>query len=670
VVAGLAVGGLAVAVHLTLRAELQTLDWRWQLRADRHEDPRLAIVSIDDESLHRRDATWPLSRSVHAQVVRRVAAMGADQIVYNQQFDLQGPSAVADDRLLNAFRDAPNVVLPATQTEDGGPRFLGGGRENREISEADFGGDTQRLDDDGAIRRFPLRDDALGLRSFAAVAAATAVGGELNAPSDDPWIALPATPCALNGRASGDGRLRCDIPSFALDALLDGRVPSDALDGKVVVVGPVGSDQQVLRHTWAGGDRLATTTELTAREIGTALRGFPLRSAPAWACVLLTILLCGVPALVAARVEGSLTTSVREPSWPASAALVGLSGLAAATAVVLSAVLAFRAGQVTPLVAPATCVMATTLLAVVRVGTLLRRRAADVWRTAAALAPQQLVERVVLRAGSPAAIAGEPMVMTIMFADLRSSTRYVLELGRPEETWAFSQAFIRRAVEAVEAQHGYALSLEGGDGILAVFGPQFGGPRHARLAITAALDLTGPVLDDIRAEIDACLPQLRDLLLEKPLGMRVAVHTGEVVYGGSGSDGAAPRRWSTSTVGRATWEAAKLRAAAAPENAENWDPAARELIFGRPDADERIVVVSEEAMAAARNAAPREAGPEYGFVHTSVVATGDVPIDVWVHQGGHDAVPSAGTDVSVQRDRTDGEADAAAPTPGEVTPSS
>lgn len=653
-VAGLAVGGLAAAAHLTLRAELQTLDWRWQLRSDRHEDPRLTIVSIDDESLHRRNAPWPLSRDLHAQVVRKVAAMGADQIVYNQQFDLQGPSAVADDRLLNAFHDAPNVVLPATQTEDGGPRFLGGGRENRETSGADFGGDTQRLDDDGAIRRFPLRDDALGLRSFAAVAAATAVGGELNAPSDDPWIALPATPCDLNGRASSDGRLRCDIPSFALDALLDGRVPSDALDGKVVVVGPVGSDQQVLRHTWAGGDRLATTTELTAREIGTALRGFPLRSAPAWAYALLTILLCGVPALVAARVEGSLATSVREPSWPASAALVAFSGLAAATAAVLSAVLAFRAGEVTPLVAPATCVMATALLAVVRVSTLVRRRAAEVWRTAAALAPQQLVERVVLRAGSPAAIAGEPMVMTIMFADLRSSTRYVLELGRPEETWAFSQAFIRRAVAAVEAQHGYALSLEGGDGLLAVFGPQFGGPRHARLAIRAALDLTGPVLDDIRAEIDACLPQLRDLLAEKPLGMRVSVHTGEVVYGGSGSDGATPQRWSTSTVGRATWEAAKLRAAAAPDNAESWDPAARELIFGRPDADERIIVVSEAAMAAARHAAPREAGPEYGFVHTSVVAAGEAATEVWVHQGRHDAVPSsAGTGVSVEGDRTD-----------------
>jgi adenylate cyclase len=613
VAAGLVIGGLAAAGHLTLRAELQTLDWRWQLRSERHEHPRLAIVSIDDASLHRLQATWPLSRDLHAQAVRKVAAMGADQIVYNQQFDLQGPSAVADDRLLNAFRQAPNVVLPVTQVEDGGPRFLGGGRQNRESSAAAFGGDSERPDDDGAIRRFSLRDDALGLRSFAAAAAATAVGGELHAPSDDPWIALPAGPCDLNGPASKDGRLRCDIPAFALDALLAGRMPSDALDGKVVVVGPVGSDQQVLRHTWTGGDRLATTTELTAREIGTALRSFPLRSAPAWSYVLLTILLCGVPALVAARVEASLAISVREPSWPASTALVVLSGLTATIVAVLSAVLAFRAGQVAPLVVPATCIVATTLLAVVRVSTLLRRRAADVWRTAAALAPEQLVERVVLRTGSPAAIAGKPIVMTIMFADLRSSTHYVMELGRPEETWVFSQAFIRRAVEAVEAQHGYALSLEGGDGILAVFGPQFGGPRHARLAITAALDLTGPVLDGIRAELDARLPQLRDVLSEKPLGMRVSVHTGEVVYGGSGTEGEAPQRWSTST-------------------------------------DERIVVASEAAMAVARNAAPCETGLEYGFVRTSVAAFGNDTVDVWVHQGRHEAVPPIGTGPLVDGD--------------------
>jgi hypothetical protein len=113
-----------------------------------------------------------------------------------------------------------------------------------------------------------------------------------------------------------------------------------------------------------------------------------------------------------------------------------------------------------------------------------------------------------------------------------------------------------------------------------------------------------------------------------------------------------------------TWEAAKLRAAAAPDNAENWDPAARELIFGRPDADERIVVVSEEAMSAARNAAPDEAGHEDGFVHTSVVAAGDVPIEVWVHQGPQNAVPPAGTRVPAAGGRTDGEADAVAPTPG------
>jgi class 3 adenylate cyclase len=306
--------------------------------------------------------------------------------------------------------------------------------------------------------------------------------------------------------------------------------------------------------------------------------------------------------------------------------------------------------------------MSTTLFAVVRVSTLVRRRAADVWRTAAALAPQQLVERVVLRAGSEGAIAGEPTVMTIMFADLRSSTRYVLELDRPEETWAFSQAFVRRAVEAVEARHGYALSLEGGDGILAVFGPQFGGVRHARLAVAAALDLTGSVLDDIRVEIDARLPQLREPMLEEPLGMRVSVHTGEVVFGGSGTDGKTPRRWSTSTVGRATWEAAKLRAAAAPENAGNWDPAARDLIFGRPDADERIVVVSEEAMAAARSAVPPEAGPEHGFVRTSVVVAGDVAIDVWVHQGGGGEVPSTGTATSVPGNRPVG--GTAAPVPG------
>ena len=128
--------------HLTLRAEMQTLDWRWLLRADRHEDPRLAIVSIDDASLHRLHATWPLPRGLHARAVRELTTMGAGQVVYNQQFDLAGPSAEADDRLLNAFGRARSVVLPTTQVDDDGPRFLGGGRQNREASASSAGRPT------------------------------------------------------------------------------------------------------------------------------------------------------------------------------------------------------------------------------------------------------------------------------------------------------------------------------------------------------------------------------------------------------------------------------------------------------------------------------------------------------------------------------------------------
>jgi hypothetical protein len=220
---------------------------------------------------------------------------------------------------------------------------------------------------------------------------------------------------------------------------------------------------------------------------------------------------------------------------------------------------------------------------------------------------------------------------------------------------------MQHAITAIENHGGYAQSLEG-DGLLAMFGPWYGGEDHAGLAITAALDLTGPALEAIRAQLADGLaveaPRLGAVLAQRPLGLRVAVHSGEVHYGTSGRVDGDAMRYSASTVGQTTHLAAKLRAVAAPSKRERWDRDSQAALFERDStewagADERIVVVSEETMAAARREGAG-VGLQDGFVRawvTPVDLAVDMPVpwalsapemEVWVHQRLTDGRPLHG----------------------------
>lgn len=630
VILGAGGAGLAAVLRLSDRAEQQTLDWRWHVRHDRHEDPRLAIVAIDDRSLHALATTWPTSRRLHARTLRALRNLGATSVVYNVELDLAGPSKAADAALLGELAAAPEPVLGATLADADGARFLGGGRVNRERSHAAFGGDAESPDDDGALRRFPAEVPSLGMRSFPLVAASVALGHPVHAPDPHPWIDLPTAPCRLDDPdPAPDGRLPCGMPAYALGAVLAGRVPTSAFEDKIVVVGYSGSDQQVLRATWAGAADKATTTELLAHEIGTALRGFPLRGAPWWIPVLATLLLCALPAAIAQLVAHRIDRDVEEPSWALSAARVVAAGLLGVAAWWALAAALFHEGRIVAVVAPTLGALVATAVAAVRTGSLVRTRAADVWRTATGLAPETMLARVVRETAGHDLIEGQDVPMTILFADLRDSTHYVNALATPKEVWLFSQAFMRHAIPVVEqGKRGYAQSLEG-DGLLAMFAAAEGDTDPTGGAINAALELVGPALDAMRADIARDLPELARKFPNRPIGMRVAVHSGLVHYGASGSEDGPRVRWAASTVGLPTHQAAKLRAAASYAKRDDWTEGS--TLFPTPSSDQRIVVVSDDTMVIARELGADDAGLEEGFTESQVtIVNGMEQMTAWV----------------------------------------
>ena len=88
VVALVAVGaGIAVyATGVLNRVEHSSVDARFDVRGDRKPNPDIVIVEVDDTTFHDLQRRWPFPRSLHAQVIRRLAAAGARAIGYDVQF--------------------------------------------------------------------------------------------------------------------------------------------------------------------------------------------------------------------------------------------------------------------------------------------------------------------------------------------------------------------------------------------------------------------------------------------------------------------------------------------------------------------------------------------------------------------------------------------------------
>lgn len=360
-IAGAAALTVALATDIGERLEQATLDWRWTLRDDSREDRRIVLIAITDESLARRQVAFPPPRRFHAEVLRRLRNLEPKTIVYGVEFDQEGASIREDERLLREISRTPGVVFPSTTFDDDGPRFLGGGRANREESGATFAAGRDFPDTDGVHRRFWAVDRGTRMPTVAYAAARAfeaRPAGELAEPF---WVDLPHEPCNLEAEERAGGRIACPTTSFSLRALLDNLIPRQEVKGKLVVVGHTGAALQTRLRTWAGPRRLTTGLEYRAHQIGTILRGFPLTSANAAYWILGVVLMSGLPLLLAVRVHGRLASAdvlqAWRTTWP-----VALAGLAAVAVWTALSTVAFRAGLILPLVAPVAAALAVTVV--------------------------------------------------------------------------------------------------------------------------------------------------------------------------------------------------------------------------------------------------------------------------------------------------------------------
>ena len=545
----LAAGLAEFEVPLLDQLELKTYDMR--MRALDHLQPRhVTIAAIDEQSL-AKVGRWPWSRSVHAEIIRRLDEAGARVIAFDIFFS-ERESPKADTQLARVLGHSKKTVLSTV--------FLVDQREARYLGE--FGAEAglkaiapQAIAEGGG--REPLQKVFGVLANIPELQASARYSGHINVLPDADGIYRRVPLVMLHGDRyfpSFDVQVaRAFSPDEAFELkLADYGVVSMRIAGREFPLDTQG--QLLVRYRGKAGttfsrvsvadilDRKADPALLRDRVVligGTAtslgdIRATPFDSAPP-----------GVE-LRANVIENLLDGGVIErPEWMALVdvtmmVLIGLlmvwllprfgvsgGGLLAAVLLggyVALAVYLFRSeGLWLNLVYPSLLIalLFATATLVSYFFTLSEKRYLKL--AFQHYVPPAVVEDLVADAGA-LRLGGEKRELTVLFSDIRGFTT-LSEGMQPEELVKLMNEYFTVMTERVFAQRG-SLDKYIGDAIMAVYGAPVAESEHPGQACRSALEM-------LRA-LDELLEKWRPAGLPA-IGIGVGINTGPMIVGNMGS---------------------------------------------------------------------------------------------------------------------------------------
>lgn len=491
-------GVLADDGGLLHELELDSIDQRFEVRGSRGTPGGVAVVGIDGPSFSELQQRWPLRRTYHARLIRRLHAAGAKVIAYDVQFTEPSEIESDDFALFDAVAAAGNVVLGTSEVnEDGGTNVLGGD-ENVRAARGRVASAQYDLDPNGVIRRIPYATD--GLESMAVVSSRLAYGVVPARSRFEPagaWIDF----------AGGPG----SVETYEFADVLARRFPRDAFRDKVVVVGATAPSLQDVHPTSTSGTGQMAGPEIQAHAIETLRRGAPIGTAPRWLDLLLVVLMAVVVPAAGVRLGGL--------------ASLGL-GAGAIAAFLVAAQVAFEGGTIVSVVIPvAAAIVATTAAVAVHYFTEVRERR----RTRLAFSrfvPAAVVDQVLEHSSDGLRLGGEEVLGTVLFSDIRGFTTFSESHPAPEVLDILNH-YLTEMTEAIMG-HGGTLVAYLGDGIIAVFGAPLEQKDHADRALAAAREMLGPRLEAFNRWV-------RERGIEEDFGMGVGVNSGVFMAGNVGS---------------------------------------------------------------------------------------------------------------------------------------
>jgi adenylate cyclase len=511
--------GVSVAAYATgllRRAELDTVDARFETRGTQTPPDDIVVVEIDDRSFSQLDERWPFPRSLHGDLIRALTRAGVDTIAYDVQFT-EPTTPRQDNALIRAVAESGNVVLATTEVNDRGESDVFGGEDVLRQVGARAGNTLIEPDPGGVFRRVPFEEQ--GLESFAVATVETQTGVQVDPGSFDEneaWIDYHGPPETLE--------------TVSFTDVLGRRFEPGLFEGAIAVVGVSAPTVQDVHPTPYAENQLMAGAEIQANAVATIRDQVPLSSSPGALNIALIVLL-GLVAPVAGLRFGPLL----------------VTGVVAAAAVLylLAAQLSFDSGTIVPIVYPLGALLLSTVGVVVVHYTLAafdRQRTRD---TFSRFVPQQVVDEVLARTDDDLRLGGVRRECTLLFSDLRGFTTFSESL-EPDVVVSVLNVYLGEMSDAI-MDNGGTLVAYMGDGIMAVFGAPLEQPDHADRALRAARQMVGERLERFNL-------LLRERGLGDGFGMGVGLNSGTVMSGQVGS----ARRVEYTTIGDTVNTASRL----------------------------------------------------------------------------------------------------------------
>jgi adenylate cyclase len=511
--------GLVVLLEATDaldRAELSSVDRRFEIRGARAVPDDVVVVAIDDKTFNDLKERWQFGRRTFARALRGVAADKPEVIVYDVQFTEQSDDAAADEALAQATLDAGNVVLSTTEVGPGGKHAVFGGNENTDFVKARVGNGLLPEGSSGALRRLPYEIDDLKTLSVVAVERAGKPVDRSKMRGDGAWIDYSGPPGHIRSVSFSDAVKKTYEPGTFKD--------------RIVVIGATAPSLQD-RHvtSWPAGEMAGP--EIHANAIDTLMRGLPLHAASSTADLVIALGLALLPILLGI--------------WLRPFVALGL-GLLAAIAYAVIAQVAFGRGLILPVVVPLVglgVALAGTLVVHYLTASVERAQTRDLFSR---FVPDSVVAQVLERADTEddVRLGGELLTATVLFSDLRGFTSFA-ETKEPAEVIGVLNRYLTEMSDAI-LDHDGTLVAYMGDGIMAVFGAPIASDDHADKALGAARRML--------ERLEAFNEWLRSEGLGDGFKMGIGLNTGDVMSGNVGS----ARRLEYTTIGDTTNSAARL----------------------------------------------------------------------------------------------------------------
>lgn len=567
---GVMVGLFSAVAVLTLKATgiLQPLDLdvydllvQWETRHV-SSDPRITVISIVEDDIHQQ-GQWPISDQVLGEVLKRLKMEGARAIGIDIYRDIEVPPGRAS--LNDVLKSTPSIITVMKLGRGGAPTIPA---PPVLMGTEQVGFNDILVDADGIVRRGLLFQDAgeqvaYGFALRLALLYLQHEGITPQSAGDDAESLRLGTVALLPFESNDGGYVGADangyqilldyrggahgFRTFSLTQLLNGQVPSEAVNGKVVVIGVGAESVPDWFHTPLSSvlqpGEIMTGVTLHGHLISQLLRaGLEGQSGKrSWS----EIEEAGLTVMVAV-LGGVIGIRLRSP-WRYAGWVVGGLGVMSGGGIAL-----FRLGWWIPAVSPAFAWALSTSLTTVSVLKREKKERAALMRLFEQHVSPQVADTIwrerdqFLEGGRP---RPQKIMVTVLFSDFKGYTAMAEKLD-PHDLMEWINSYIE-AMAHVVTVHGGIVDDYAGDGIKANFGVPLANTTESAIRRTAdaAVVCSLKMQEELQRLNTEWQKRGRD-----PVGMRIGISTGYVVAGTIGSS----QRLKYTTVGDTVNAAARL----------------------------------------------------------------------------------------------------------------